>query len=135
MSYGLLANLVVLVHFGFILFAALGGLFALRWRWIPWVHLPVVAWAAFIELSGRVCPLTPLENRLRAEAGDAAYTGDFIAYYLGPVIYPPGLTREVQILLAVLLVVINSAVYWIVWRRRCTRASTAVASVRKVHRA
>jgi len=121
MPQALLANLVVLLHFAFIVFAALGGLLALRWRRVPWVHLPAVAWAGLIELTGGVCPLTPLENRLRAAAGDEAYAGDFIAHYLGPVIYPPGLTREIQMLLAALLVLMNAVVYMVVWRRRTRR--------------
>ena len=114
----LLADLVVVIHLLFILFVALGGLLALRWRWVPWLHLPAAAWGGFVELTGRICPLTPLENQLRRAAGSAGYEGDFIEHYLLPVIYPAGLTREIQFGLAALLVVLNAVIYTIVWRRR-----------------
>lgn len=113
-----LAAAIVVLHLAFILFAALGGLLALRWRWIPWVHLPAVAWAAIVELTDRVCPLTPLEITLRHAAGQPGYAGDFVEHYLAPIVYPPGLTRGVQLALATGLVVLNAAIYVIVWRRR-----------------
>ena len=116
----LLADLVVVIHLLFIVFVALGGLLALRWRWVPWLHLPAAAWGGFVELTGRICPLTPLENQLRRAAGSAGYEGDFIEHYLLPVIYPAGLTREIQFGLAALLVVINVMIYAVVWRRRVT---------------
>jgi len=112
-----LADLVLLVHLAFVLFAALGGLLALRWRRAPWVHLPAAAWGAYIEISGGICPLTPLENRLREAAGGTGYAGDFIGHYLVSLLYPEGLTRGAQLALAALLVVLNVAVYTIVWRR------------------
>jgi hypothetical protein len=116
----LLADLVVVIHLLFIVLVALGGLLALRWRWMPWLHLPAAAWGGFVELTGRICPLTPLENLLRRAAGSAGYEGDFIEHYLLPVIYPAGLTREIQFGLAALLVVINVMIYAVVWRRRVT---------------
>ncbi len=118
MPYRLLGDLVVLLHAAFIVFGMLGGLLALRWRWIPWVHLPATAWGGFVEVTGRICPLTPLENRLRDAAGTGAYAGDFIEHYLLPAIYPSGLTRDVQFVLAAILVVTNATVYTLVWRRR-----------------
>jgi hypothetical protein len=117
MGYRLLADLVVLTHLGFIVFAALGGLLALRWRRLVWLHLPTVAWAAFVEMSGTICPLTPLENSLRAAAGREGYEGDFIEHYLLPVIYPTALTPAIQITLGILLVVLNLVIYLAVWRR------------------
>jgi hypothetical protein len=117
-TYRLLADLVVILHFLFILFVVFGGLLALRWRWLPWIHLPAAAWGGFVELTGRICPLTPLENQLRRAAGNAAYEGDFIEHYLLPVIYPAGLTREIQIALAAMVVLINVVIYALVWRRR-----------------
>jgi hypothetical protein len=116
--YQLCANLVVTLHLIFIVFVALGGLLALRWRWLPWVHLPAAAWGGFVELTGRICPLTPLENRLRRAAGRSGYEGDFIEHHLLPVIYPAGLTREIQLILAALLLVLNIVIYAIVWSRR-----------------
>jgi len=114
---GRLADLVVALHLLFILFTVFGGLLALRWRWAPWMHLPATAWGAFVELTGRVCPLTPLENRLRAAAGEATYQGDFIGRYVTAVVYPEGLGRTAQVVLGVLLLVVNVVVYAVVWRR------------------
>lgn len=92
---------------------------ALRWRWIPWLHVPAALWAAYVELSGGICPLTPLENRLRAEAGLDAYTGDFIARYVFPVLYPSGLTYRMQVAIGVFLLVTNVVLYgWLVRRAR-----------------
>jgi hypothetical protein len=119
-AYRLLADLVVLLHLAFILFAALGGVLALRWRGIVWVHVPAVIWGALIELRGWLCPLTPLENRLREAGGAAPYDAGFIEHYLLPVIYPAGLTRETQVLLGVALLALNAAIYAMVvtrWRR------------------
>ncbi|MDX1647298.1 MAG: DUF2784 domain-containing protein [Longimicrobiales bacterium] len=118
MLYALLADAVLVFHFAFILFGGGGGLLAIWWRRAPWLHLPVAAWGVWIELSGNVCPLTPLENRLRRMAGDEGYGGSFIEHYLLPLIYPGGLTREVQLALAGLVVVLNLGIYGLVWRRR-----------------
>ncbi|MDX1383756.1 MAG: DUF2784 domain-containing protein [Thermoanaerobaculia bacterium] len=118
MLYRLLADGLALVHFGFVLFVVGGGLLALRWRWVPWVHLPAAAWGAFVELSGRICPLTPLENALRRAGGAAGYEGGFVERYLLPVLYPADLTREVQIVLGAVVVACNAAIYLAVWLRR-----------------
>ena len=115
--YGVLAALVVLSHFGFILFVMFGGLLWLRWRRAPWLHLPAAFWGAYVELSGGVCPLTPLENDLRRAAGAAGYGGDFIEHYVVRLIYPPGLTHEMQVALGVGAVLLNVAIYAWVWRR------------------
>ena len=117
MGYRLAADAVVLAHGAFILFAVLGGLLALRWRWLALLHLPAAAWAVFIEATGRICPLTPLEVSLRIAAGDAGYDGGFIEHYLIPIIYPAGLTRGVQLALAALVLAVNLAVYAAVLRR------------------
>lgn len=117
--YRLLADLLVVVHLAFVLFVVCGGLLALRWPRVAWLHLPAAAWGAAIELAGWVCPLTPLEVRFRRLGGGAGYEGGFVENYLLPVLYPRGLTREVQIALAVLVVVVNLVVYGVVlWRRR-----------------
>ncbi|AOY01742.1 DUF2784 domain-containing protein [Jeongeupia sp. USM3] len=119
MLFRLLADAVLLIHLAFIVFALFGGLFALRWRWAPLVHLPAAAWGFFVELTGRICPLTPLENALRARAGQVGYSGSFIEHYLLPLIYPAGLTRDVQSLLAGIVVLVNVAIYvWLFARRR-----------------
>jgi hypothetical protein len=118
-GYGTLAAAVVVAHFAFILFVMFGGLLMLRWRRAPWVHLPAAAWGAYVELTGRVCPLTPLEHWLRRSAGSGDYVGDFIDHYLVRVIYPPGLTPEIQLALGAGAVLLNCAIYaWVVRRLR-----------------
>lgn len=117
MHYRVLADLVVLLHFAFIVFVLFGGLLALRWRWVPWAHLPAVIWGAAAELCGWLCPLTPLENALRSASGSEGYMGGFIEHYLVPVIYPSGLTRGLQLWLGCGVVVVNLGVYAWVWHR------------------
>ena len=119
MSWRVLADAVVLLHLAFVVFAVAGGLLALRWRWVALLHLPALAWAAFVEFSGRTCPLTPLENALRAAGGEAGYEGGFVEHYLLPVLYPADLTRGLQWALGTGLVVFNLAVYAaVVWQAR-----------------
>jgi hypothetical protein len=127
MQYRLLADLLVAVHAAFIAYVVAGGFLALRWRRAPWVHLPAAAWGAAIELGGWTCPLTPLENRLRAAGGAAGYTGGFIEHYLIPVIYPAGLTRRIQFALGAAAIVGNVAAYLMVWRLRRRRRTTRPA--------
>jgi Protein of Unknown function (DUF2784) len=94
-----LADFIVFLHVGFVLFVVLGGLLVLRWPPVAWVHVPAAAWGTIVELTGWICPLTPLENWLRQQGGTHAYTGDFVARYVVPALYPEGLTREIQLLL------------------------------------
>lgn len=123
MLYRILADLVVVLHFLFVLFVVLGGLLALRWPRAAWIHLPVAAWGAGIEFVQGICPLTPLENRLRRLGGEAGYSGGFVEHYLLPVLYPGGLSRGVQLGLGIFVIVFNVAVYTLViLRRRRTRA-------------
>ncbi|MHC4934110.1 MAG: DUF2784 domain-containing protein [Planctomycetota bacterium] len=117
MVHRALADLVLVLHLAFIAFVVAGGLLSLRWRWTPLVHLPAVLWGVFVELTGRVCPLTPLENALRRASGASGYSGGFIENYLAPIIYPAVLSRQGAILLAGLLVLVNALVYLVVWRR------------------
>ena len=117
MGYRLLANCIVVIHAAFVAFVVLGGLLALRWPRAAWVHLPAAAWGAFIEYSGLICPLTPLEIALRARGRQAGYTGGFIEHYLIPAIYPAGLTRHIQLVLGSLALALNVAVYVVVIRR------------------
>jgi hypothetical protein len=121
----MLADVVVGFHAGFVLFVVLGGLLVLRWPRVVWLHLPAAVWGALIEFAGWVCPLTPLENRLRQAGGTAEYAGGFIEHYLLPVLYPAGLTRGVQYVLGACVVVLNAAVYWVVFCR--LRRSSASA--------
>ncbi len=117
MRYALAADAVMLVHFCFIAFALLGS-FLVAWkRWIVWLHLPALAWGAWIEASGNICPLTPLENHFRALAGQSTYGEGFITHYLVPVIYPSGLTRKTQFVLLAVLVGVNLIGYGLVIAR------------------
>ena len=115
MLYRMLADLVVVAHFAFVIFAVAGAFLVLRWRWVAWVHLPVVAWAALIEFAGWVCPLTPLENWLRMRGGAMGYHGGFVEHYIIPILYPGQLTRSVQIALGALVLLINAGIYSVTW--------------------
>ena len=116
--YGALADLVLLVHAAFIVFAAGGALLVRRFPRVAWLHLPAVAWGVGIEWSGAVCPLTPLEVWLRRQAGGAGYEGDFIARYVAAAIYPAGLTRGMQAALGAALLLVNVLLYWRAWSAR-----------------
>jgi hypothetical protein len=119
MSYRLLADAVLLLHLGFILFVVFGALLLHRFPRLVWLHLPAVAWGAYAEISGTICPLTPLENRLRELGGQAGYAGSFIEHYLWPLIYPGNLTRELQIGLGLGVLLVNLIAYgwWLRVRR------------------
>ena len=123
MWYLWLADMILCLHAGFVLFVIFGGLLVLRWRWIAWLHLPAAAWGAFVEFTGWICPLTPLENWLREQGGETSYRSDFIAQYLLPMLYPGDLTRDLQWLLGTGVVVLNIAVYWWLWQTQTHRAS------------
>ena len=116
-----LADLVLAVHLAFVLFVVLGGLLALRWPRVAWVHIPVALYGAAIEFIGFICPLTPLEISLRQRGGEAGYEGGFIEHYITAALYPTGLTREIQVALGVGVLALNAAVYTI-WLRRRRRA-------------
>lgn len=118
MGYSIAADAVMLFHFCFIAFALLGSLLVLRWFTVIWVHLPALAWGAWIEASGNICPLTPLENHFRELAGQGTYGEGFITHYLGPIIYPAGLTRSTQFMLLGVLVTVNLIGYGLVLRKR-----------------
>lgn len=117
MGPAVLADGVLVLHGLFIVWAAVGALAVWRWPRLALLHLPALAWAVWIEASGGVCPLTPLENSLRRAAGQAGYSGGFIDHYLGGVIYPAGLTRQTQWLVAGALLLINLVVYGLMIRR------------------
>lgn len=118
----LLADGLVLVHLAFIVFAVLGAALLFVWPRLVWLHLPALLWAGWIEFSGGICPLTPIEQRWREAAGQAGYQGGFIEHYLVPVIYPEGLTRDIQFILGGVLILVNVLLYGL-WlsRRRAAR--------------
>ncbi|MEM8954929.1 MAG: DUF2784 domain-containing protein [Verrucomicrobiota bacterium] len=121
----LLADILVLFHLGFIAFAFLGGLLVLRWRWVAILHLPSVLWGVLVEMTGWICPLTPLEQRLREAEGESAYTGGFVDHYIMPLIYPEGLTRGIQFVLAFVVIAINLCIYGLVVAKRFRTSSGA----------
>ncbi len=120
MLHEIAADLVVLLHFAFILFVVLGGFFALKWRRLAWLHVPAALWGALIEFTGWICPLTPLENLLRRAGGAQAYPSSFIEHYVLPLIYPAELTRELQFALGLGVVILNALVYavWFAQRKK-----------------
>ncbi len=112
------ADVVVALHVAFILFVVFGAFLAWRWRWVVVIHLPAAIWGALIEFTGWLCPLTPLENALRIQAGSEGYSGGFIEHYIIPIVYPGGLTRSTQVTLGVLVILVNVIAYWGVRRYR-----------------
>ncbi|MEK9721264.1 MAG: DUF2784 domain-containing protein [Quisquiliibacterium sp.] len=118
MIYSVLADITLLVHLGFIVFAAAGGLLLHRYPWLAWLHAPAVLWGVGIELLGGICPVTPLENHLRRLGGEAGYSGGFVEHYLAQIVYPDGLTRQTQVMLGLGLGVVNLAAYAHWWWRR-----------------
>jgi len=115
--YRFLADAVVVIHLGFVLFVVVGGFLVLRWPRTAWVQLPAAVWGVLVEWSGWVCPLTPLENWLRAQGGAAGYAGGFVERYLLPALYPASLTRGVQILLGAGALAANLIAYALVFAR------------------
>lgn len=112
------ADIIVIVHLGFIIFVGLGAFLSLRWKRAAWLHVPAALWGATIELRRGTCPLTPLEQRLRIAAGESGYSGSFIEHYLIPIIYPSGLDAFFQYTLGALVVIINLAIYgWVLFRQ------------------
>lgn len=115
------ADALVVVHLLFVAFVVLGGFLLVRWPQLLWLHLPAAMWGAYIEFSGGICPLTPLENWLRVRSGESAYAGDFVEHYLLPVLYPAFLDASLQTILGGVVVVVNLVAYllaWSAWRRK-----------------
>ena len=111
MLYRIAADLLVLLHLFFILYVVAGGIAVFKWPWMAFLHLPAAVWGALIEYKNWVCPLTPLENRLRQLAGDDGYAEGFIEHYILHLVYPPGLTRDIQMTLGTIVIVINILIY------------------------
>ena len=115
MGYRLAADAMMVAHLLYIIFVVVGGLVALRVRWVLWLHVPAVAWAIYVQYFGRLCPLTNWEKGLRERAGDAGYEGGFIDHYLMPLIYPPDMPAAMPLVLGTAVVVINVAIYgWLI---------------------
>lgn len=125
MLYRLLADVIVLLHLSYVLFVLLGGLLALKWPRAVWLHVPAVIWGAIVEFTGWICPLTPLENWLRAQGGEAGHEGDFILRYVLPLLYPDALTHDIQLVLGAVVLVINGLVYGWLWRYHWKSSATS----------
>ena len=117
----LIADAIVVTHFLFIAFVIFGGLLVIRWPKVAFVHLPAAIWGALVEFFSWICPLTPLENHFREMAGEALYSGDFVARYLIPVIYPVNLTTSIQKVLGVMVILVNVIFYAIAIRKHLKR--------------
>jgi len=111
MVYRILADLVAVIHFAFIVFVLLGALLLLRWPRVMWLHLPAAIWGVAIEFAGWFCPLTRLENWLLRRAGESGYEGGFVAHYIFALIYPAGLTRGVEVILGIIVLALNVGLY------------------------
>jgi len=111
MVYRILADVVAVVHFAFIVFVLLGALLLLRWPRVMWLHLPAAAWGVAIEFAGWFCPLTRLENWLLRRAGESGYEGGFVAHYIFALIYPAGLTRGVEVVIGIVVLALNVGLY------------------------
>jgi hypothetical protein len=118
MSQALLADLLVVAHFAFIAFVVAGGVLVRWWPTVAYAHLPAFAWAAYVTFTGAICPLTPLEVALRRSAGQGGHESGFVEHYIVPLIYPPGLTRPLQVAIGAAIVTINVAVYAWAWQAR-----------------
>jgi hypothetical protein len=126
MSASLLADAVLVVHLMFVLFVGLGAFLVLRWPQLAWLHLPAALWGAYVEFSGRICPLTPLEVFFRRRAGEAGYEGGFIEHYVTAWIYPEGLSREIQIAIGLTVLIVNVLIYgWVFHGRRRSQDESA----------
>lgn len=127
MLYQAIATLLAAIHLSFILFAVLGGLLVLRRRWVMALHIPAVVWAALVDAAEWPCPLTDWENWALRRGGESGYRGDFVAHYILRVIYPTGLTRRMEIILSVFVVVVNVVIYAIVIARIARRRARSAA--------
>jgi len=125
MVYRIAADSVAVLHFMFILFVVFGGFLAIRWHKVSWFHIPMAVWGALIEFAGWICPLTPLENKLRRASGDSGFAAGFIEEYILPVIYPAGMTRGVQIALGSAVIIINIFIYGYLLSRRSRKSRNA----------
>jgi hypothetical protein len=117
-GFRIAADTIVVLHVAFVIFVVAGGLLTLRWRWLAWVHVPAAIWGTVVEFAGWVCPLTPVENALRAYSGTEVYRGDFIEHYILPLLYPAQLTRSLQFLIGSFALALNVVVYWYVLTHR-----------------
>jgi len=130
MTYRILAELVLVIHFCFVLFVVLGGLLVLRWRSIIWLHIPAFTWGVSVQCFFLACPLTPLENWFRRLGGESGYAGGFIEHYISAILYAD-ISRGFQVMLGILLIGVNVLVYSLVYighRRKVGGAPDATSA-------
>ena len=116
--YETLATLTLIIHFLFIIFVIFGGLLFFIKPWILYFHIPAFIYGAYVELTQSICPLTYLENYFLTKANLASYSTSFIQNYLYAIIYPINLTKEIQISLAIALLIINGIIYGFIIKRK-----------------
>ena len=109
--YEITADLLLIIHFTFLLFVVFGALLIFASIKIIFIHIPVVIWGSYIELTNSICPLTYLENWFLHKANLTTYSEGFIQNYLVPIVYPMNLTKDLQIYLGITLIVINMIIY------------------------
>jgi hypothetical protein len=109
--YEIAADLILIIHFTFVLFVVFGALLIFVSIKIIFIHIPAVIWGSYIELTNSICPLTYLENWFLHKANLTTYSEGFIQNYLVPIVYPMNLTKDLQIYLGIVLIVLNIIVY------------------------
>ena len=107
----LAADIILIIHFAFILFVVFGALLFFVATKIIFIHFPALIWGSYIELTNSICPLTYLENWFLHKANLTTYSEGFIQNYLMPIVYPASLTKDLQIYLGIALIVINIVFY------------------------
>ena len=117
MIYRFLADLILILHFCFVLFSIFGGLLVLRRRWLWKLHIPALVWGFMVQYFVWICPLTSWENYFRALGGEAGYEGGFIEYYISAIIYPGFISPNTHLFLAISLLVFNLLIYAFLFRR------------------
>ena len=117
MIYRLFADIILIIHFGYLLFVVFGGFFMLRWRGLWKFHLPAVIWGFLVQYFVWICPLTTWENYFRELGGQSGYENGFIDYFVTSILYP-NINAEVHTILAITLVLLNLAIYFYIFNRR-----------------
>ena len=109
------ADVVLVAHALFVLFAVFGALLVVVDYRIAFVHIPVVAWSSIVNLAHGTCPLTPLERELRIQAGQASFEGGWIKNYIEPWLRPLGMPPRLELVAGISIVVWNALLYGVIW--------------------
>jgi hypothetical protein len=109
--FSVIADIVVLVHFLWIVFLIIGAVAGVRYRAVKIVHLAALAFAFVIQIFGWYCPLTHLEIWLRNRHDPGlSYAGSFIAHYLEKIVYLD-VSYNTIFVLTIVLIVFNAVIY------------------------